>query len=71
MKNKMMTAKSQHGFVKQRSCLTNLKAFCNKTRILMDDEGVLVEYSEFSYTFSTVSLRSAEDKVIYDCLGKC
>lgn len=46
---------SQHGFVKWKSCLTNLKASYNKMMALVDEErAVDVVFSEFCCDFSTV-----------------
>jgi len=46
---------SQHGFLKSRSCLTNLISFCNKvTRLVDDRRAVDVIYLDFSKAFDTV-----------------
>ncbi|KAK4832250.1 hypothetical protein QYF61_021602 [Mycteria americana] len=47
---------SQHGFMKGRSCLTNLISFCDKlTRLVDEGEAVDVVYLGFSKAFDTVS----------------
>uniref|UniRef100_A0A8B9ZP11 Reverse transcriptase domain-containing protein n=1 Tax=Anas zonorhyncha TaxID=75864 RepID=A0A8B9ZP11_9AVES len=47
---------SQHGFMKGRSCLTNLISFCDKvTRWVDEGKAVDVVYLDFSKTFDTVS----------------
>ena len=71
MKDKKVIGKSQHGFVNWKSGLTKLQAFYKKTMGLVDEEGVDVVYSEFSYAFSTVSHSNVVDRAIYDGLGKC
>jgi len=46
----------QHGFMKVRSCLTNLISFHDKVTHLVDDgKAVHVVYLDFSKTFHTVS----------------
>ena len=47
---------SQHGFMKGRSCLTNLISFYNRvTRLLDEGKAVDVVYLDFSKAFGTVS----------------
>ncbi|GAB0176423.1 mitochondrial enolase superfamily member 1 [Grus japonensis] len=47
---------SQHGFMKGRSCLTNLISFYDKVIHLVDEgKAVDVVYSDFSKAFDTVS----------------
>lgn len=57
MKDKKLFGSSQHGFVKEKSCLTNLLAFYNEITALIVEEGRAVEvvYVEFSKAFDTVS----------------
>lgn len=46
---------SQHGFVKGRSCLTDL-VFCDKVTLLVDEgKAVHVVYLDISTAFGTVS----------------
>ena len=47
---------SQHGFMKDRSCLTNLISFYDKVTCWVDEgKAVDVVYLDFSKTFDTVS----------------
>ncbi|KAK4832463.1 hypothetical protein QYF61_023510 [Mycteria americana] len=47
---------SWHGFMKGRSCLTNLTSFCDKvTRLVDEGKAVDVAYLDFSKAFDTIS----------------
>ena len=47
---------SQHGFMKGRSCFTNLISFYDKvTRLVDEEKAVHVVYLDFSKAFDTVS----------------
>lgn len=53
-KKKKMTGKSQHRFIKDKSCLTNLIAFCDKmTRFV--EEGRTAHVIDFSKALGTTS----------------
>ncbi|GAB0176922.1 mitochondrial enolase superfamily member 1 [Grus japonensis] len=54
---KHMIGKSQHGFTKATSCLTNLIIFYDKVTCSLDVEGAVdIVYLDFSNTFDTVPL---------------
>ncbi|KAJ7412513.1 RNA-directed DNA polymerase from mobile element jockey-like protein [Willisornis vidua] len=56
MDNKKVNRKSQHGFTKGKSCLTNLIAFYDeKTRWRDEERAVVILYFNFSKAFNTVS----------------
>ncbi|GAB0204815.1 mitochondrial enolase superfamily member 1 [Grus japonensis] len=47
---------SQHGFMKGKSCLTNLISFCEKVICLIDEgKAVDVVYLDFNKAFDTIS----------------
>ena len=51
-----MIRPSQHGFMKSRSCLTNLISFYDRATCLLDEgKAVDVVYLDFSKAFDTVS----------------
>ncbi|KAK4825217.1 hypothetical protein QYF61_025489 [Mycteria americana] len=56
VQDKQMIRLSQHGFMKGRSCLTNLISFYDKVTCLVDEgKAVDVVYLDFSKAFDTVS----------------
>ncbi|PKU43820.1 rna-directed dna polymerase from mobile element jockey-like [Limosa lapponica baueri] len=55
MKDIQVIRPSQHGFMRDRSCLTNLISFCDKVPCLVDEgKAVDVVYLDFSEVFDTV-----------------
>jgi len=63
---------SQHGFMKSRSCLTNLICFCDKATHLVDEgkAGDFV-YLDFSKAFDTVSHCILSEKLVAHGLDGC
>ena len=56
LQGKQAIRPSQHGFMKGRSCLTNLISFYDKvTRLVDEAKAVDVVYLDFSKAFDTVS----------------
>ncbi|KAK4818428.1 hypothetical protein QYF61_012962 [Mycteria americana] len=63
---------SQHGFMKGRSCLTNLISFYNKvTRLVDEGKAVDVVYLEFSKAFDTISHSILLEKLAAHGLDGC
>ncbi|GAB0186362.1 mitochondrial enolase superfamily member 1 [Grus japonensis] len=63
---------SQHGFMKGRSCLTNLISFCDQVTHLVDEgKAVDVIYLDFSKTFDTVSHSVLLEKLVAHGLDRC
>ncbi|KAK4820811.1 LOW QUALITY PROTEIN: hypothetical protein QYF61_007205 [Mycteria americana] len=63
---------SQHGFMKGRSCLTNLISFYDQVIRLGDEEEAAdVIYLDFSKAFDTVSHRILLEKMVAHGLGRC
>lgn len=71
IKGKKVIESVQHGFMKGKSCLTDLMAFYNKVISLMD-EGRTVDfvYLDFNRAFGTVSCNILIDKLMKYGLDK-
>lgn len=71
LKDKKVTAGSQHAFMKGKSCLTNLVAFSAEMTGLVDERrAVDIFYLDFSKAFNTVSHHILVDKLINCGLDK-
>jgi len=63
---------SQHGFMKGRSCLTNLISFYDQvTRLVDEGKAVDVIYLDFSKVFNTVPHSTLLEKLATHGLGGC
>jgi len=65
-KGKKIIRKSQHGFTKGKSCLTNSINFYDETTGLVDEGRALdIVYLDFSKAFDTISHNTFTDKAEY------
>jgi len=65
VKDKKFIKNSQHGFLKEKSCLTKLITFYVKMNGLVDKgRAVVVGYPVFSKAFYTVSCNTLIDRLI-------
>jgi len=63
---------SQHGFMKGRSCLTNLISCYDQVTCLVDKgKAVDVIYLDFSKTFDTASHSNLLEKLVAHGLDRC
>ncbi|PKU39482.1 rna-directed dna polymerase from mobile element jockey-like [Limosa lapponica baueri] len=63
---------SQHGFMKGRSCLTNLTSFYDKmTRLLHEGKAVDIVYLDFRKAFDTIPHRILMEKLAAHGLDEC
>ena len=63
---------SQHGFMKGRSCLTNLISFYDQVTCLMDEEKAAdVVYLDFNRAFGTVPHSTLLEKLAAHGLDRC
>jgi len=72
MKDNQGVSPSQHGFIKGRSCLTNLISFYDQlTHLVEDGKAVDVIYLDFSKDFDTVSHSILPEKLVAHGLDGC
>ena len=72
IQDNQMTRPSQHGFVKGRSCLTNLISFYDKmTHLVNEGKAVDVVYMDFSKAFDTISHSILLEKLTAHGLDGC
>jgi len=64
VQDNQMIKSNQHGFIKGRSCLTNLVSLYDKLTCLMDEaKAIDIVYLDFGKAFDTVSLRIVLEKL--------
>lgn len=70
MKDKKVIGSSQHGFMKGKSCLINMRAFSHEMACQVEEGGVADVYLDFSKAFGAVSCKNLKDRLMKYRLDK-
>lgn len=62
MKDKKVIGISQHGFMKGKSCLINMRAFSHEMTCQVEEGRVADVYLDFSKAFGAVSCKNLKDR---------